>query len=306
MSKNAKLFNKAGKDYGVSSSYGQRNLTVNGRKLGNYHIGTDYLYPQGTELVLPVDVEITGINTGHGDYGGHVFAYSKELDGTFHPSHMSRIDVKKGDVVKAGTVIGLSGGARGTKGAGTSTGAHLHIGWYAKGKKTNTGKGTMGDGQWIDIEKVDFTIKVDAFKPYQFKIPPKSYLYRADGTSYPAPTSREHTVTILEEDRNLNQGRFRASWLQGVDEAWVKLSGVPQKPQKQESKPKPVSNVGRTWRNILKPLPLYDGSGKRYKVPSRVTRSYKIIAEKGDYYQIQHILFNPRKVWVKKIDGKLV
>ena len=164
MSKNAKLFNKAGKDYRVSSSYGQRNLIVNGKDISGYHIGTDYLFPQGTELVLPVDVEIIGVNTGHSDYGGHVFAYSKELDGTFHPSHMSRIDVKKGDIVKAGTVIGLSGGARGTHGAGTSTGAHLHIGWYAKGKKTNTGKGKQGDGQWIDIEKVDFTLKVEEVK----------------------------------------------------------------------------------------------------------------------------------------------
>ncbi len=306
LSKNAKLFNKAGKDYGVSSSYGQRNLTVNGKKLGKYHIGTDYLFPQGTELVLPVDVEIIGVNTGHGDYGGHVFAYSKELDGTFHPSHMSRIDVKKGDIVKAGTVIGLSGGARGTHGAGTSTGAHLHIGWYAKGKKIDTGKGTMGDGQWIDIEKVDFTIKVDTFKPYQFTIPAGATLYDVNGKFHDIKTTRDHNVTILEENRDLNQGRFKASWLIGVIDAWVKLSGVASHPKKQESKPKPVSAVGKTWRNILKPLPLYDGNGNRHIKPSRATRSYKILAEKGDYYQIQHVLFNPSKVWVKKIDGKLV
>lgn len=300
---NSKLFNKGGIHYGVSSAYGQRNLIINGRKLGNYHIGVDYLYPQGTELILPVDVEIIGVNTGHGDYGGHVFAYSKELDGTFHPSHMTRIDVKKGDIVKAGTVIGLSGGRRGTPGAGTSTGAHLHIGYYAKGKKTDTGKGKQGDGQWIDIEKADFTLKVEEIKS------DKAFIKK--GAKSKSLSSKYNNLSIARSaigvplDYQLNKVKGK-DWVYFPSiQTYVDIKDVDFE-NKPQNKPKPVSNVGKTWRNILKPLPLYDGNGNRHIKPSRATRNYKILAEKGDFYQIQHVLFNPRKVWVKKIDGKLV
>jgi murein DD-endopeptidase MepM/ murein hydrolase activator NlpD len=42
--------------------------------------------------------------------------------------HISRIDVKAGDIIQEGEVIGLSGGAPGTNGAGRlTTGAHLHF-----------------------------------------------------------------------------------------------------------------------------------------------------------------------------------
>lgn len=42
--------------------------------------------------------------------------------------HLSSISVKTGDDIEAGQVIGKSGGAKGTPGAGVvTTGAHLHF-----------------------------------------------------------------------------------------------------------------------------------------------------------------------------------
>ena len=48
--------------------------------------------------------------------------------------HMSRIDVKKGDIVKQGQVVGLSGGKPGSWGAGNSKGEHLHFTLKKDGK----------------------------------------------------------------------------------------------------------------------------------------------------------------------------
>ena len=42
-------------------------------------------------------------------------------------AHLSRIDVKIGNKINKDTTLGLSGGTPGTRGAGTSTGAHLHF-----------------------------------------------------------------------------------------------------------------------------------------------------------------------------------
>lgn len=150
---NSKLFNKQGKDFGVSGPFGIRNIPSLGL-YNNYHIGVDYPYTQGTELVFPVDVEIIKAYTG-GDYGGQVYGYNDNLNKTIHLAHMTRIDVRVGEVVKAGTVVGLSGGLKGTHGAGLSTGAHLHMG-VAQGRKTDVGKGRYGDGTWVNPDTFDF------------------------------------------------------------------------------------------------------------------------------------------------------
>jgi murein DD-endopeptidase MepM/ murein hydrolase activator NlpD len=51
--------------------------------------------------------------------------------------HMSRIDVQKGDFVKQGQVVGLSGGVPGSWGAGNSKGPHLHISLKLNGTKVD-------------------------------------------------------------------------------------------------------------------------------------------------------------------------
>ena len=47
--------------------------------------------------------------------------------------HMSEIFVKKGEELSPGRILGVTGGARGQKGRGCSTGAHLHTGMKLNG-----------------------------------------------------------------------------------------------------------------------------------------------------------------------------
>jgi len=87
------------------------------------HLGIDYGVKHGTPIRAagPGTVTETGNGGGYGNYiiishGGKSTLYA----------HLSKIMVKKGDVVDHTTVIALSGGTPGTPGAGKSTGPHLH------------------------------------------------------------------------------------------------------------------------------------------------------------------------------------
>lgn len=154
---NSHLFNKKGTDYAITSPYGIRNIPELGL-YNNYHIGTDYAFPQATELVSPLPGEILQA-ISWGDYGGQIFLYLPTIHKTLHYAHISRIDVRKGQHTSAKQVLGLSGGEKNTIGAGTSTGAHLHIG-IADGKVTSTRKGTIGDGLWTNIESLNFMLSL--------------------------------------------------------------------------------------------------------------------------------------------------
>lgn len=87
------------------------------------HMGTDFAVPQGTELRATTDGTIrVYLDNGHGT-GVDI----TNNDGiVIRNWHLSQVNVSNGDYVTAGQVIGLTGGARGTWGAGNSTGPHLH------------------------------------------------------------------------------------------------------------------------------------------------------------------------------------
>lgn len=59
---NSHLFNKAGKNYSITSAYGIRNIPELDL-YRNYHIGTDYAFPQATELVSPLRGEVLKTTT---------------------------------------------------------------------------------------------------------------------------------------------------------------------------------------------------------------------------------------------------
>lgn len=104
------------------------------------HMGTDFGVSQGTELLATVSGIISAIyvDNGHGN-GVDI----KTDDGYVVRSwHLSEFRCERGQRINAGEVFGLSGGAKGTWGAGNSTGPHLH--WEIRNNSNFTNVG------WID------------------------------------------------------------------------------------------------------------------------------------------------------------
>lgn len=102
---------------------------------GGFHNGIDFPVPQGTELRATVSGIVRNNDAGQTDGAGVDITTP---DGwKVRMWHVSAFLVPNGSQVEAGQVIALSGGARGTWGAGNATGAHLH--W-----------GVMVGGQWVD------------------------------------------------------------------------------------------------------------------------------------------------------------
>lgn len=87
------------------------------------HMGTDFAVPQGTELRATMDGSIKIYQSAKDGWGIDIIDPSGFRIRNWH---MSEIFVRNGQTVTAGEIIGLTGGARGTVGAGNSTGAHLH------------------------------------------------------------------------------------------------------------------------------------------------------------------------------------
>lgn len=111
----------------ITSPYGWRIHPVH--KERRFHDGVDLKAPEGTPVIAPADGVVA--YTVPEDYQAKACGWGISID--HGPNlrtifcHLSRKDVKKGDRVKAGQVIGLSGGRKGAPGAGTSTGPHLHF-----------------------------------------------------------------------------------------------------------------------------------------------------------------------------------
>ena len=96
---------------------------------GGVNLGTDFRLKSGTPLAAPagewkvVDAK-PGFNQGSGNI---VKIQSTETGETIGFEHLSKIGVQPGEIVKPGTIIGLSGGGQSDAGRGNSTGAHASI-----------------------------------------------------------------------------------------------------------------------------------------------------------------------------------
>jgi hypothetical protein len=108
----------------MSSKFGSLEEVRDGR----VHNGIDLAIPEGSTLRSIADGVIEKVT----DYGSESIGQGviiKLQDGTRAIyGHMSEIDVKVGESIKAGEVIGLSGNT------GHSTGAHLHFGLWKDGE----------------------------------------------------------------------------------------------------------------------------------------------------------------------------
>ncbi len=112
----------------ISSPYGWRIHPIT--KERTFHSGIDIKVPVGTPVRAIADgkiVKATGNVTGYGNavYINHGNVKGKIVESEY--GHLSKIIVYKNQNVKKGEIIGLSGGKPGTPGAGSSTGAHLHL-----------------------------------------------------------------------------------------------------------------------------------------------------------------------------------
>ena len=103
--------------YRKTSSYGER--------WGRLHKGIDLAVPEGTPIKASCSGFISTVKKGDTGYGYHiVIDHSSVLSENYctRYAHMSSFaDVKVGDYVKQGQIIGYSGNT------GNSTGPHLHF-----------------------------------------------------------------------------------------------------------------------------------------------------------------------------------
>jgi murein DD-endopeptidase MepM/ murein hydrolase activator NlpD len=114
----------------VSSPFGEK------RKYET-HPGVDIPVPSGTSIKAPLDGVVKTANINHNrQCGGTIdIDYGNGFWSRF--CHCRRIDVKEGDIVKRGQVVGQTGGKKGETGAGNSGGPHLHFTLKKDGKNVD-------------------------------------------------------------------------------------------------------------------------------------------------------------------------
>lgn len=95
-----------------------------------YHRGVDYAGATGSPVVAPAAgrIALVGRESEGFEIHGNVVGIDHGQGLTSLYLHLSRIDVKEGDMVQAGQVIG------GVGTTGASTGPHLHWGLYVHGQ----------------------------------------------------------------------------------------------------------------------------------------------------------------------------
>lgn len=108
-------------------TYGWHDLNYPYRDSLGEHTGIDIAVAQGTRVKAAASGTVIEVVNGAGDQASYI-AISHDAGLITRYAHLSRLDVKVGDIVKQGDIIGLSGGRPGTTGAGAYTnGAHLHF-----------------------------------------------------------------------------------------------------------------------------------------------------------------------------------
>ncbi|MBD2441285.1 M23 family metallopeptidase [Nostoc sp. FACHB-110] len=117
----------------ISTIYGVRRY-YNGKFANDYyHRGVDYAGANGSPVTAPASgrVALVGKESQGFRVHGNVVGIDHGQGVTSIFMHLSRINVKEGDLVKAGQIIGAVGST------GASTGPHLHWGLYVNGQSVD-------------------------------------------------------------------------------------------------------------------------------------------------------------------------
>jgi len=99
------------------------------------HPGADLGSPSGTPLRAPISGQVVQAVMGSSACGGTIAIQNGNVRHRF--CHCRQINVKPGDQVRQGQVVGQTGGGRTDPGAGLSTGPHLHWEKYVAGQLVN-------------------------------------------------------------------------------------------------------------------------------------------------------------------------
>ena len=113
--------------YQITSGFGLR--ASPGGVGSTNHQGVDYGTPQGTKLSTKKAGKVAKIVAPAMGNNGEVHVIHDDgTEGRY--LHMSKVAVSQGEQVMPGSLLGETGGAPGTPGAGPSTGPHLHFEYY--------------------------------------------------------------------------------------------------------------------------------------------------------------------------------
>lgn len=122
----------------LTQEFGRHNPKLYGTATP-HHMGEDYGPMPGNPVFAPCDgLVIRADSTGKVGYGGQVRIQAPN-GATVIVGHLSRWDVRKGQVVTAGQQIGLSGGDEKDPNSGHSSGAHIHFEYRPAGVNTDQG-----------------------------------------------------------------------------------------------------------------------------------------------------------------------
>lgn len=140
----------------MASGYGRRMHPI--YKVVKMHWGMDFSAPEGTEIFSTGDGQIAKVVNSRRGYGKHVvidhgFGYE-----TLY-AHMSKINVRRGQKVKRGDVIGLVGNT------GISSAPHLHYEVIKDGKKINPANFYFND---LTPEEYDLMIELSSHSNQSF------------------------------------------------------------------------------------------------------------------------------------------
>lgn len=101
----------------ISSCYGYRTDPITGKR--SYHRGIDIAVAEGTDVLAAMDGTVKA--SAYSDVGGHYVIIKHENGTESYYGHLQKRTVAKGDIVRQGERIGLSGNT------GVTTGPHLHF-----------------------------------------------------------------------------------------------------------------------------------------------------------------------------------